>query len=88
MNVPAAGQKGHVIVGATGMVGGYAFRYALDSPAVGRVTVIGRRKAWLSHPKLDEVVHRDFADCSAFAETRFFASVRTPARYRTRNSAK
>jgi uncharacterized protein YbjT (DUF2867 family) len=68
MNVPAAGQKRLVIVGATGMVGGYAFRYALDNPAVGRVTVIGRRKLGISHPKLDEVVHRDFAACSALAE--------------------
>jgi len=28
-----------VIVGATGMVGGYALRYALDEPDVGTVTV-------------------------------------------------
>jgi uncharacterized protein YbjT (DUF2867 family) len=69
MNVPAAGQKRLVIVGATGMVGGYALRYALDHPAVGRVTAIGRRKLGLSHPKLAEVLHRDFADCSALAET-------------------
>src|SRR5271169_4223839 len=33
MSVPA-GQKRVVIVGATGMVGGYALRYALDHPAV------------------------------------------------------
>src|ERR1700736_4704302 len=57
-----------VIVGATGMVGGYALRYALEHPAVARVTSIGRRKLGISHPKLDEVVHRDFADCSALAE--------------------
>src|SRR5260370_41819153 len=50
------------------MVGGYALRYALDTPAVGRVTAIGRRKLGLSHPKLAEVLHRDFADCSAVAE--------------------
>jgi uncharacterized protein YbjT (DUF2867 family) len=68
MNVPAAGQKRLVIVGATGMVGGYALRYALDHPAVGRVTAIGRRKLGISHPKLDEVQHRDFADCSALAQ--------------------
>ena len=55
MNVPAAGQKRLVIVGATGMVGGYALRYALDHPAVGRVTAISRRKLGISHPKLDEV---------------------------------
>ena len=57
-----------VIVGATGMVGGYALRYALEKPAVGRVTVIGRRTVDISHPKLTEVLHRDFGDCSALAE--------------------
>jgi uncharacterized protein YbjT (DUF2867 family) len=69
MNPPDAGQKSLVIVGATGMVGGYALRYALDHPAVGRVTAIGRRKLGVSHPKLNEVLHRDFADCSALAQT-------------------
>ncbi len=69
MNVPAGGQKRLVVVGATGMVGGYALRYALDHPDVGRVTAIGRRKLSISHPKLDEVLHRDFADCSALVET-------------------
>ena len=63
-----AGQKRLVILGATGMVGGYALGYALDDPSVGRVTVIARRKLAISHPKLNEVLHRDFADCSAFAE--------------------
>jgi uncharacterized protein YbjT (DUF2867 family) len=69
MNAPAAGQRRLVIVGASGMVGGYALRYALDHPAVGRVMAIGRRKLGIAHPKLDEVLHRDFADCSALAET-------------------
>ena len=49
------------------MVGGYALRYALDHPAVGTVTAIGRRKLGISHPKLREVLHQDFADCSALA---------------------
>ena len=57
-----------VIVGATGMVGGYTLRYALDNPAVGSVVAIGRKKLGISHPKLKEVVHQDFADCSALAE--------------------
>ena len=69
MNLPAGGQQRLVVVGATGMVGGYALRYALDHPDVGRVTAIGRRKLGISHPKLDEVLHRDFADCSALVET-------------------
>jgi hypothetical protein len=42
MNARAESQTRLVIVGATGMVGGYAQRYALDHPAVGVVTVIGR----------------------------------------------
>jgi uncharacterized protein YbjT (DUF2867 family) len=67
MNVPA-GPTRLVIVGGTGMVGGYALRYALAHPAVGRVTAIGRRKLGISHPKLNDVLHRDFADCSALAE--------------------
>ena len=67
MNVPA-GQTRLVIVGATGMVGGYALRYALDHPSVGVVTAIGRRTLGISHPKLKEFVHRDFADCSALAQ--------------------
>lgn len=56
-----------VIVGATGMVGGYALRCALEHPAVERVTAIGRRTLGISNPKLQEVLHTDFADCSALA---------------------
>src|SRR5437660_12713500 len=69
MNAPAGSQIGLVIVGATGMVGGYALRYALDHPSVGVVTVIGRKKLDISHPKLRQVLHRDFADCSALAQS-------------------
>ena len=67
-NTATADQERLVIVGATGMVGGYALRYALENPAVARVTTIGRRKLNISHPKLKEVLHGDFADCSALAE--------------------
>jgi uncharacterized protein YbjT (DUF2867 family) len=68
MNVPTRDQTRLVIVGATGMVGGCALRYALDHPAVKSATAIVRRKLDISHPKLNQVVHRDFADCSALAE--------------------
>jgi len=51
------------------MVGGHAVRYALEQPAVGTVTTIGRKKLGISHPRLTEVLHQDFADCSALAET-------------------
>jgi uncharacterized protein YbjT (DUF2867 family) len=49
------------------MVGGYALRYALENPAALAVTAIGRKKLGISHPKLNEVLHPDFADCSALA---------------------
>jgi uncharacterized protein YbjT (DUF2867 family) len=68
MNVAPAGQTRLVIVGATGMVGGYALRYALDHPAVGTVTAIGRRELGIRHAKLKEVLHQDFADCSALGD--------------------
>ena len=63
----ATGQKRLVIVGASGMVGGYALRCALDDPAVSGVTAIGRRALGISHPKLKQVLHQDFGDCSALA---------------------
>jgi uncharacterized protein YbjT (DUF2867 family) len=69
MNVPTAGQRRIVIVGATGMVGGHALRYALENPTVGSVTSIGRKILSMSHPKLKEVIHPDFADCNALAGT-------------------
>jgi hypothetical protein len=44
MDIPTVEQKRLVIVGATGMVGGYALRYALGLPAVERETSISRGK--------------------------------------------
>src|ERR1700723_1298376 len=66
--ISTADQKGLVIVGASGMVGGSALRYALANPAVAFVTAIGRKALGISHPKLKEVLHQDFANCSALAE--------------------
>jgi len=51
------------------MVGGYALRYALEHVAVGTVTAIGRKSLGILHRKLKEVLHQDFADCSALAES-------------------
>jgi uncharacterized protein YbjT (DUF2867 family) len=68
MSAPTAGRKHLVLVGATGMVGGYALRYALEHSAVERVTAIGRRTLGISHPKLNEILHPNFGDCSALAE--------------------
>jgi uncharacterized protein YbjT (DUF2867 family) len=64
-----SGQGRVVIVGGTGMVGGYALRYALDNSDVKSVTSIGRKRLGIQHPKLKEVLHENFADCSALADT-------------------
>ena len=65
---PVDAGKRLIIVGATGMVGGYATRYALDHAAVGGVTTVGREPTDITHPKLTEVLHQDFADCSRLAD--------------------
>jgi uncharacterized protein YbjT (DUF2867 family) len=67
MSIPA-GEIRLVIVGASGMVGGYALHYALENPSVGKVTSIGRRKLGISDSKLREVLHSDFADCTALTD--------------------
>ncbi len=64
----SVGQKRLVIVGASGMVGGYALRHVLNTSTVERVTSIGRKTLGISHPKLKEVLHQNFADCSALAD--------------------
>jgi uncharacterized protein YbjT (DUF2867 family) len=75
------------------MVGGYAIRYAPDHPAVARVTAIGRRKPGITHPKLNEVLHQDFANCSALApalsgqDAAIFGLGTYTGRYRTRSFA-
>jgi uncharacterized protein YbjT (DUF2867 family) len=56
------------IVGATGMVGSYALRYALGNPEIIDATAIGRSKSGVTNPKLQQVVHTDFADCSALQQ--------------------
>lgn len=68
MNTPESSKIRLVIVGATGMVGGYVLRYALEHSTIESVMAIVRRNLGISHPKLKEILHRDFADCSALAE--------------------
>ena len=69
MTAPVISQNNVVIVGTTGMVGGYALRYALESSAVRSVTSIGRKKLGIKDPKVKEVIHENFADCSALADS-------------------
>lgn len=51
-----------IITGATGMVGEGVLLECLAHPAVESVLVINRKPGGVSHPKLKEIIHRDFFD--------------------------
>ena len=50
------------------MIGESVLLECLDSPAVDQVLVINRRSLAKQHPKLREVLHKDFTDFSALRE--------------------
>lgn len=54
-----------IITGASGMVGRGVLLECLDHEAVTEVLVINRNPLGIQHPKLKEVIHRDFADFTA-----------------------
>ena len=56
-----------IVFGATGMVGQGVLRECLRDPGVRRVLAVGRTPAGVEHPKLTELLHRDFTDFSAVA---------------------
>ncbi len=60
--------KRAIITGATGMIGGIILRESLNSPAIEQVTSIVRKQSGVRHPKLTEVVLKDFLDYSGVAE--------------------
>jgi uncharacterized protein YbjT (DUF2867 family) len=62
-------EKRVMITGATGMVGGCALRHCLETPDVSVVTTVGRRPSGFEQPKLREVLHRDFMDFTAIADS-------------------
>ena len=53
-----------IIFGATGMVGEGVLHEALKDNSVESILVIGRRPCGVSHPKLIEIIHKDFYDYS------------------------
>ena len=57
-----------ILFGATGMVGEGVLLEALRDDSVSDVLVIGRRPCEISHPKLTEIIHRDFYDYSTIEE--------------------
>ncbi len=54
-----------IIFGASGMVGRGVLLECLDEARVTAVTAVGRSTCGDSHPKLTELLHRDFFDYSA-----------------------
>ncbi|OAB35185.1 NAD-dependent epimerase/dehydratase family protein [Paenibacillus macquariensis] len=54
-----------IITGVTGMVGEGVLHECLQHPDVEQVLVINRKPCGFSHPKLTEIIHKDFFDLSA-----------------------
>lgn len=61
----AVGAMNVVLFGATGMVGQGVLRECLVDPDVQQVLSIGRSGTGQQHPRLRELIHRDFLDFSA-----------------------
>jgi hypothetical protein len=53
-----------IITGVTGMVGEGVLHECLQHPDVEHVLVINRKPCGISHPKLTEIIHKDFFDLS------------------------
>jgi len=53
-----------IITGATGMVGKGVMFECLDHKEISEVLVIGRNPIGIEHPKLKELIHKDFTDFS------------------------
>jgi len=57
-----------IITGSTGMVGEGVLHICLNSPEVESVLVVNRKPGGIVHPKLTEVIHKDFMDLSLIEE--------------------
>lgn len=53
-----------IITGSTGMVGKGVLLECLDNPAVSEVLLINRHPIDIKHPKLKEIIHKNFFDLS------------------------
>ena len=56
-----------IITGATGMVGKGVLLECLDHEQVSEVLVIGRNPVDVKHPKLKELIHKDFSNFSGIS---------------------
>jgi uncharacterized protein YbjT (DUF2867 family) len=54
-----------IITGSTGMVGKGVLLECIDSPDVSEILLINRNSVNLIHPKVKEIIHKDFFDWSS-----------------------
>ncbi len=57
-----------IITGSTGMLGKGILLECIDDPAVEQVLLINRKHLNISHPKVKEVIHKDFRDFTSIKE--------------------
>lgn len=57
-----------IVTGASGMVGEGVMHECLNHPDIEQVLVIGRKPCGTTHPKLVEIIHKDFFDLSPVAD--------------------
>jgi hypothetical protein len=57
-----------IVTGTTGMVGEGVLIECLQHPQVEAVLVINRKPCGVTHPKLKEIIHKDFFDLSAIED--------------------
>lgn len=57
-----------IVTGATGMIGEGVLHECLLSPEVESVLIINRRPSGIAHPKLKEIVHKDFFSFSGLED--------------------
>jgi uncharacterized protein YbjT (DUF2867 family) len=57
-----------IITGSTGMVGKGVLLECIDSPDVEQILIINRSPVGISHPKVKEIIHKDFFDWSAIRQ--------------------
>lgn len=66
--MPAGDKIRAIITGATGMVGEGVLHECLLHPLVEAVLVINRKPCGVTHPKLKEIIHKDFFNLTAIED--------------------
>ncbi|TRZ45118.1 NAD(P)H-binding protein [Robertkochia solimangrovi] len=57
-----------IITGATGMLGKAVLQECIEHPKIDKVLIINRNPLGLNHPKLEEIILKDFSDIQSIEE--------------------